>query len=436
MSEQILLVDYRANITKTLKLDLLKYFDLSAVVRETQKDAMAILEILPQIQIILVLAENPKEKTLEHIEKHLLNHNKNLEIISYLENETAEHIIQKLGDHIGKPIEHSRYLKDHSYEGYRDVPLHFLKNIDESPVDLFIQIGSGSEARFLKRINKLDTFTTNMITDFHQQGIHALFVQNQDFDLFMTCLSNAFVEKLTSNGASIAKVIDAQFASYNYITTYSATLNFDKNVVEVVESTVESYLKILSEQKSIAHLIQQVVGKKSSINFQGFYLTCLLSHHILKVLNKLQETRMQKLIMAALFCDYGIEKTEAYLVSSNTQLISLSDQGELTSSEIEHIRSHAKKNADLLKDYPELPLSVLSMIRHHHGSPDGVGFHDIDNAQLEDEDLVLLSAHIFIQYFLTPQYKFDKKEILKILRERFKYDRIKPYWDAIGSKID
>lgn len=436
MSEQILLVDYRANITKTLKLDLLKYFDLSAVVRESQKDALAILEILPQIKILLVLAENAKEKTLESIQKHLLSQNKNLEIVSYLENETAEAIIQKLGDHIGKPVEHSRYLKDHSHEGYRDVPLHFLKNIDESPVDLYIQIGSGAESRFLKRINKLDTFSSNMIPDFHQQGIHCLFVQSQDFDLFMTSLSNSFVEKLTASNATVSNIIDAQFASYNFINTYSSTLNFDKNVVEVVESTIESYLKVLSEQKSIAHLIQQVVGKKSSISFQGFYLTCLLSNHVLKVQNKLQETRMQKLIMAALFCDYGIEKPEAYLVSSNTQLLSLSDQDLLTSTDIEHIRSHAKKNADLLKDYPELPLSVLSMIRHHHGSPDGIGFHDIDNPQLEEDDLILLSTHLFIQYFLTPQYKYDKKEILKVLRERFSYDRIRPYWDAIGAKIE
>lgn len=436
MSQQILVIEYRANVTRTLKLDLLKYFDLSAVVRENEKDALAILEILPDINLALILAENPNEKTLEIFQKHILSKNKKLNFISYTADETTEVIIQRLGNYLGKPVDHQQYLKDHSHDGYKEVPIHFFDNLTESPVDLYVQLGEGSASRFIKKVNKLDPFPSNMVKDQHNHGIHLFYVLADDFSLFMTSLSNAFIQKLTEESSSIIHIIDAQCAAFDYLNTYASVLNFDKNVTEVVETTIESYIKVLKREKSLAKLIQQVVTKKASINFQGFYLTALLGHHIYKNLNRYLESKMEKIVMAALFCDLGLEKREVFLIHSNTQLLSASDDGSLSPEEIEHVRSHARKNADMLKNYPELPLDVMALIRHHHGSPDGVGFHDDENLQISDDDLVLQTAHVFIKYFLNPVYKFDKKEILKELKERFPYERVKPYWDAIGAKID
>ncbi len=436
MSNQILLIEYRANVTKTLKLDLLKYFDLSAVVRENDKDALAILEILPDIDTALVLAENPHEKTLDNIQKHLLTNQKKLQVISYTADETTEVIIQRLGNFLGKPVEHQRYLKDHSHEGYKEIPLHFFENLTESPVDLYVQLGEGSSIRFIKRVNKLDPFPKTMVKDQHNHGIHFFYVMAEDFAIFMTSLSNAFIQQLTNESQSIVHIIDAQCAAFDYLNTYASVLNFDKNITEVVETTIESYVKVFKREKSLAKLIQQVVTKKASINFQGFYLTCLLGHHVYKILNRYLESKMEKFVMAALFCDLGLDRREVFLIHSNTQLISASDEGTLNANEVELIRSHARKNADFLKNYPEMPLDVMSLIRHHHGSPDGVGFHDNEHGQLSDDDFVLQTTHIFIKYFLNPEYKFDKKEILKQLKERFPYERIKPYWEAIGSKID
>jgi hypothetical protein len=436
MSQQILLIEYRANVTKTLKLDLLKYFDLSAVVRENEKDAMAILEILPDIDTALVLAENPTEKTLENIQKHILLNQKKINVISYTANETTEVVIQRLGNFLGKPVEHDRYLKDHSHDGYKEIPLHFFENLTESPVDLYVQLGEGSSSRFIKRVNKLDPFPKTMVKDQYNHGIHQFYVLTEDFNIFMTSLSNAFIQQLTNEPQTIIHVIDAQCAAFDYLNTYAAVLNFDKNITEVVETTIESYVKVFKREKSLAKLIQQVVSKKASINFQGFYLTCLLGHHVYKTLNRYLESKMEKFVMAALFCDLGLERREVFLIHSNTQLISASDEGIINANEVELIRSHARKNADLLKNYPEMPLDVMSLIRHHHGSPDGIGFHDNEHLQISDDDLVLQTTHIFIKYFLNPEYRFDKKEILKKLKERFPAERMKPYWDAIGSKID
>lgn len=436
MSQQILLIEFRTNVTKTLKFDLLKYFDLSAVVIDNEKDARGILEILPDMNIALILAENPKEKTLELIQNHLTLTKKKLNIISYNSDETTETIIVRVGNYLNKPIDHERYLKDHSHDGYKEIPIHFFENLTESPVDLYVQIGEGNTSRFLKRVNKLDAFPANMIKDQYNHGIHFFYVLAGDFAIFMTSLSNAFIQKLTIDDQSIIHIIDAQCSAFDYLNTYAAVLNFDKNVTEVVETTIESYIKVLKREKSLAKLIQQVVTKKASINFQGFYLTCLLGHHVYKNLNRYLESKMEKFVMAALFCDLGIEKREVFLIHSNAQLMAASDDGSINSAEVEHIRSHARKNADIIKKYPEMPLDVMSLIRHHHGSPDGVGFHDNEHAQLSDDDLVLLTTHIFIKCFLNPIYKFDKKEILKTLKERFAYDRIRPYWEAIGAKID
>lgn len=436
MSQQILLIEFRANVTKTLKLDLLKYFDLSAVVRENEKDALGILEILPDITVALVLNENPKEKTLENIQKHLQMTQKKLTIISYTSDETTETIIQRVGTFLEKPVEHDRYLKDHSHEGYKEIPMHFFENLTESPVDLYVQIGEGTASRFLKRVNKLDTFPSNMIKEQYNHGIHLFYVQLDDFSIFMTSLSNAFVEKLTIENQNIIHIIDAQCAAFDYLNTYAAVLNFDKNVTEVVETTIDSYIQVLKKENSLAKLIQQVVTKKASINFQGFYLTCLLGHHVYKNMNRYVESKMEKFVMAALFCDMGLDKRDVFLIHSNTQLINASDEGLINTEEIEHIRSHARKNADIIKKYPEMPLDVMSLIRHHHGSPDGIGFHDDEHGQLSDDDLVLLTTHVFIKCFLNPIYKFDKKEILKSLKERFSYERIRPYWEAIGAKIN
>ena len=436
MSHQILLIEHRAHVTKTLKLDLLKYFDLSAVVRENQKDALAILEILPDIDTALILAENPKENTLERIEQHILNNQKKMNIISYSANESTETIIQKVGAYLGKPIEHDRYLRDHSHEGYREIALHFFENLTESPVDLYVQLGEGPSSRFIKRVNKLDPFPKTMIKDQYNYGIHHFYVLSEDFQIFMTSLSNAFIQHLTLESQNTVQIIQAQYAAFDYLNTYAAILNFDKNITEVVETTIESYVRVFQREKSLAKLIQQVVSNKSSINFQGFYLTCLLGHHVYKFLNRYIESKMEKFVMAALFCDLGLDRREIFLIHSHTQLISASDDGSINAEEVELIRSHARKNADFLKHYPEMPLDVMSLIRHHHGSPEGIGFQDNEHGLLSDDDLLLQSTHIFIKYFLNPEYKFDKKEILKKLKERFPFDRMKLFWDAIGSKID
>lgn len=439
MSEQILVIDHRPDIQKSLKMDLLRYFDLSAVVRGSTVDACAFLDVLPHTPLVLCVEKNAPDAELQQLKQYLTQHQLSLQLLTYAESEKIEHIFTKVAAFLKKPFDHQQYQKDHAHHDYKPVALSFLQNLTESPCDLFLRMGqAGSDSvKFLKRIHKLDPFPPNLIADLQQKEIKDLFVETASYDLFMTSLTNKFVMDLTDPKSSTEQMITAQEKSFNFLHHYAALLNFEKSTVDVVETTIESFIEMFKTQKSISSLIQQLITKKSGLPFQGFYLTNLMVHHILKQKQIPQiEQKMSKFIFASLFCDYQQEKKEIYYIKSNAELLQATQHKILSAEELDGAKNHARKNADYLTTYPEIPMEVLTIIRQHHGSPEGSGFNDEDNPLVHEDSLIFMTANCFIKYFLNPVYKFDKKEILVQMRAKFPYERIKGYIDALAGKIE
>jgi len=405
------------------------------VVRDSASQALQLLDLLPQITISLCIKEIPGENTSADLRSYLVSKRPTSILITYNVSDTVEQILHQLGEKISKPLDHAQFQKDHVEGGYTSVSLKLLTHLEESPCDLFLKMGKeGEDLKYLKRVNKLDPFPPNMIKDFEERGLKDLFVEINNLELFMTCVSNNLVAELTKPDQNADQLIEAQSKAYDYIINFSEALNFDKNVVEVVDTFVETQISILKTQTSLAKLIQAVVSKKHSLSFQGLYLTCLMIHHICRQLKVFSEQRMTKFTFVALFCDLGLESKDLYLIKSNAELLPLA--AVLPPADLDKLKNHARKNADFLAQYPELPIEVLSIIRQHHGNPEGVGFIDEHNPMINEDTLLFMTANTFIKYFLHPQYKFDKKEILRIIGERFPHERMKPYLEALAAKID
>lgn len=136
----------------------------------------------------------------------------------------------------------------------------------------------------------------------------------------------------------------------------------------------------------------------SEVQSQGLYkthigLTINVGAGLLKAMGWDSDQTLEKLVYAAYLHDIAL-KTRPELLEFQTNFDFEIKGAKLSEEDVNLIKTHPLKAAEILKDYPEIPPDVPEMIMQHHERADGGGFPaGIDHNRITPLATLFILAH-------------------------------------------
>ena len=400
--------------------------DIEVIPRDDSESAIALLEILPNIKIIITEIKTEENNTLAEIQNYVDKTNRDILIVP-VSDKISEEISKKYEYTISPTdwkivlelIDNILKIKKESIEDrYKKIPLRYMGLISTACCDIFRKENSELYKVIIKNGQEVSKESIKALSN---QGIEELYIYSEYQINFTNLISDFLVNKIEKSLKDLPteKKITLLGQSFSIAMDEITKTGINSATIQLSESIISAFIDTCSSQKKPSELIRKIINSKTGILYQNaFIITTVATALLESIQEKSMIQKSQKILTnAAFFHDISLSEYDQFsTILTKNQF----EQRILDIDARELIFDHAKESANLIDKIIEIPAEVSRVIIEHHGSLSGLGFTNVT-----DKKVSLLSKIFIIAEFFTVellQYSLDKKEtreIYKNLQQRF-----------------
>lgn len=421
---QILLIDKNSEISKVVKLNLMKSFDFEVIEKNNVRDGIELCEILPNIDLILLRTSEVETNDIKELIETISFRNSKIPLIlisdeSYgyqYENllptdATWQSIVEAIGKvlNINKPIIPSKVNVE-----YVPIPISYFFNINETSIgcDVYIRVKKGeSDFQYIKRLNSTDYFNRIDIERYANSGLKEFYVTKEHFPNFVNFVTDKLTLTLASSNAMGEAKLQVVSETFDVTVDRIHTLGVDERTVELVQESVKTMEKMLESSSALGNFLKNLQENKLSFAYSHSYFTCMLLQKILKNFEWESASAREKITIISYFHDISLKNGELMKISSTSEL----ENAQLSKSQKELVLNHAYKSAEILDQFPAIPMGVSVLVREHHGIKSGVGFRSGLSIGVSPMAMMFMVVEEFVHEFLKYPNVPNKDQIEGIL---------------------
>jgi len=373
--KQLLLIESDSSLSKLIRLNVMKSFDLNVIEKDSVEEAIDLLEILPDIELV-ILRESEKHNTLfDYIQKNnpelpvLLNgktvhsHKK----ITQLSSENSwSAIVEWTGKILGlQPL--ASFSQSNSE--FVPVPISYFLNIHETSMgcDVYIRVKKGDDYQYIKRLNSTDFFERVDIEKYASAGLQEFYIKKDHFDSFVNFVTDKLILQLGDKTSTVKDKIQLGSEVYDVIADRIQVLGIDERTVEIVTESVNAMQSTLGQGNALADFLKLMMQNKLGHGYAHSFLNCLLLNTILKSFDWNSHLTKEKITFLSYFHDISLKLDESE---------KFHNRADLSKEENHTLQHHALKSAEIVEKFPQSPIGIGPLIREHHGSKTGVGLNE------------------------------------------------------------
>ncbi|OIQ19945.1 MAG: hypothetical protein BM556_05505 [Bacteriovorax sp. MedPE-SWde] len=301
--------------------------------------------------LVILLVDNPE--SVEYIPKLK---GVTFEVVQY--NNVAE--IEKVFQHFG-------ILKNSTIDDkYDKLSVDEISRFDSFAFDIFIRI---NERKYIKVINKSDSFGAITLKKYIDKGLQYVFVERSNYSMYI----NQVYEDVTSfyeyDCISSSLKLDGQLQSIDFVYRSLQGIGLSQKSIEIANKTMNIVLSDFKKNKSLWKLLTEKLNDSNYLTQHSLslsYLTSTVAHE----LGWNTRSTLEKLVMASFLHDIGLNNHELAIINS----FDSEDFLMLNQDEVDDVTEHPMRSLELLEGVMELPPNLESLILEHHERPDGKGF--------------------------------------------------------------
>ncbi len=413
---QVVLIEDSQVLNELISVNLVNFLGIDLINRKNAKAVVSLLEILPEIDLIICQYEGQNELTASIIQKYIIEHHLDIGLLilggpGLLDNDFTVTILNP--KNWEKVIEYSAKIMGITQEiiekrilpDYVPVPVNYFLNLITVNCDVFIRIKKTStDFQFVKRIHNGDAFSREVINRYKEQGLDHFYIPKEQRKDFTTFLSNVLVEKLESNHLEFAEKLEIMGEAYSIAAKEILNLGFTREIVQLTDSIIQSMIKNIEQSPEMTNLLHKIINSQSPLIFQRCHMTSVIASECLKNLDLNTTENILDITFSAFFNDILLVDTPDY-----TKINSLSETEEANLVEIDQdlVLKHALKTSILIGQYPNIPNGVEKIIKEHHGMIGGIGF-SVNIDHLSTISKVFIISHEFVLNLI--KYRENKTE--------------------------
>lgn len=401
---QVILIEDNKTLNDLISVNLTTYLGVDLIQRKNAQEALNLLSILPNVDLIITTVKVQDEPTSEILSHYILSNkletglivlgtdqkSKNDFTINIVNPKDWEQVIHASAKVLGI---NENVLAKKAVPDYIAVPVRYFLNLDNVNCDVFIRIKkSPTEYQFVKRIHNGDTFSKESIKRYLEQGLENFHVAKESYKNFTIFLSNRLVDKIDSPNMDVTQKIQVMGESYDIAIREISKLGFNSETIQLAEAIIQNMVKNFEKSPEMSNLLHKVINSQTGLLFQRCHMTSVVASEMVKNLKYNEPGAYDKIAYASFFHDIMLaDREELTKINSFEEL----EKANLNEEDWDIVFNHAMEASILMRRHPEAPNGADEIIKHHHGASNGKGFSNAID-KLPDLSKIFIVAHHFV----------------------------------------
>lgn len=428
---QIILIESDPSLKDLLQINLMTYTGAEVIPRGGAREAIDFLKLLPSIDIVITTDRVGEEDTARILLEHVRDGDGGpvLVVLGDAPPHEKEEIV-----HIGDKAKWELAVRsccrllgidaanmDSPPEpDYVPIPIGHFLSLDGAPCDIFARRRSSpTEFFFDKVLAAGGSFGKGTVEGIAKEGSENLYIPKGMEHYFTNFVSNHLVTELERKDLSAGERMRVMGEGHSIVSKDVFRFGFTTATIQLVESVLSSMMETVERIPKVNVLFAEVVNSKTGFLYQHAQMCCAVACACVRRTPLKDDGGVfGKLSFASFFQNVSLVEHEELARVTSQKALDGSGAGEELR---EKVLRHPLESGDLVKKYKDIPFGTDSLIRHHHGSPDGVGFSsDIGRLPELSRIFVLSSdlAHRFLAHG-KGRPKGDRTSLIAAMRRRY-----------------
>lgn len=411
-TKTILIFSANRELVDFLHLNLFHHYSVHIIIRENLEEAIQCLNLFNNVELLLLdldkgtYHEIVKKQSglLKDIKIGIINNDDmdNVLTFQWKRNVPLKKIVSDISEKLALEL---RAQVDP--EEFVSIRMVYLKYFDHVPSGIYVMIGGQTGAKkFIKRFAENDPITFDDYKHL-QSHMENVWIKKKDEARFLEIIGQTINFYFLKNKIEVVKEFEVKFGLFEH---YSKMMGVDHFVLSLAKECSDLVLKWISSQPSFKSATKELRRSEVSLRIKNIQLTMLISTFLVKFMNlKFPEEQIQKIMLAtilsnSLIDDVSIEIRSEYVLAMP-----------VFKAQYQVIKRHAALTAEWYARYESIPIQVLQMIKEHHGSNTGTGFHSPPQRFLTSNSHILIASEEMASLILKSN--FDNQNMLSIMNE-------------------
>jgi response regulator RpfG family c-di-GMP phosphodiesterase len=298
-------------------------------------------------------------------------------------------------------------LGENSYIG---ISLNTLLKIQKITTPLYLKL---NESKYVKVINEGNIFDETEYQKYKQKNVLRLYVVKDYFNELVEDFRKKILTELFFKTYKSAEVEEFQIsASVNEIISSTvASFGFNEQTVTLARENIKFVNAIVDKISNLQGLLRWLEGNDYKYELTHSLLICFLATAIAQKFKFQNPHACENIALAAFFHDVSLE---AYQIENEPRFREALRQGiHINKSDVDLIRQHPKKSAELLAEWHMCPPEVLTIIENHCERPDGQGFpRGLVAKEFDEMSACFVFCEDLVNFFLASRSKSRINEFI------------------------
>lgn len=438
---QILIIDEKNKPRELFELYIEQIPNIQLLVQEDFTGTKGLLELFDDIGLIICSEIIGKEQTaaklIEHLKAEGITQNTKLLVISS-ESSFNDSFIEVISPTISptelkkkcESLLSNQPAKEEPVKTkevkYKKFPIRILEYLCETPVTIYIKESIKDEFKFRVVFEKDARYEQSELRRVYQFKQDYMYIKEEDYSTFVKEVNLRMLSLVSQRDLETKTKAEIDQIIYEYL----SDVGIQPAVIKVTESNMTNILNSFEENKNLKELLSGIFKKGYGFKYQWNMMTSVIALAILDKQSWATKQQKEAVTMACFLKDILLHDIEHLQVSTEIQF----NSSFFDKKDQDLIYNHAIETANKLKSQKHIPESVISIIKHHHGSIGGQGFYNNLPSQVGQIERVLIIAELFsLKIMMAGSGKVKATSFIKEIDEYFAGSQVTKLLETLKS---
>jgi len=372
---KLILIEPDEKLRSMFELNIVQKLSYEVIERDDAKDALAFMQILPDIRIIVTKDKVGGENSAKLIADYLAQSGRSsvqLFVIGPDFNEEHDfcHVLPENTnpEQLVELLVKKRKIKGQSIavEGHMPVPIKSLKYLGLYPCDIYLTMKKEGKLNFLKCFNAKESVVSDDVEKYILKGIEKVFIKDEDFSEYVSKANLIFSNIIISPDLSKKSKDELRKAVLRQI----KNIGVNKHSLELASTLINDIQKESLSNQALGS-IAEIFNSSMGYPFQRSYMCSLVSKLIADKYDWNDKAHTEALSVAAVFADSELSSFDEQVIYDEESLRA----APIAAERKKIVKGHAAIAAKKVSELNNISPLVEQLVRYQHGNATGEAFN-------------------------------------------------------------
>ena len=251
-------------------------------------------------------------------------------------------------------------------------------------------------------------------------------------------VSRQLSHKITTPPSSYKDKLQLMAKGHDIIHREFTGPHFDEDIIKLTDNIILSMVNSVQHDSQINSLLLKIFNSELGFIYQHAHMSFIIASNCIRETPMYEDSKaFYTLAFASFFQNISL--------AGHEDLAKIFDEKGLNDMELDEdsrkmVTQHALHSYNIVKEFHDRPRGTELLIKHHHGSTEGIGFMQSNIDRFSELDRIFLISSDFVHYFISYKEKNQREggklvPIMYALQKRYSTPRGKSTFHLLDKTL-